>query len=190
MQKRYNNHGLIRDGNTINSNDYISGTYKDIKFEQSDIEVKDIQNTSDGKEILYIFNGRFFIFEFEKNFKYFLQIKESRAIISANQRIQVEDIEFNKKFLVKANSQQEAFYMLTPIFIENIKQIEKISKGRIMFSFIDNKLYIALDGHKGAFEPSVLKGVDEERMYENIIDDIKVITNFVNELKLSSNLFA
>lgn len=59
-----------------------------------------------------------------------------------------------------------------------------------MFSFIDNKLYIALDGHKGAFEPSVLKGVDEERMYENIIDDIKVITNFVNELKLSSNLFA
>lgn len=58
-----------------------------------------------------------------------------------------------------------------------------------MFGFLDNKLYVAADNREDSFEYDVLKPIDEKQINNNIVRDIKLITDFVNELNLDNDLF-
>lgn len=181
--------GLFNTCSTIYSNDYISGMYKDIAFVQSDIQIQDLLKLNYKRSTEFIFNGRWFIFNFNKQFKYDLIIRENGTLDYGSKTLQVEDLEFSQKFSISSNNPEGAFYILTPSFIENIKEIEKMTPGKIIFSFKGSKLHIALRDYKNSFEPRLLNNFDEEQAYDYIIKDIKIITNFINELKLNDNLF-
>ena len=66
--------------------------------------------------------------------------------------------------------------------------MEKLKYG-IMFCFIDNKLYIAVDNYKDSFESNFYKSINEIEIEESIIKDIRLITDFVEELDLYNDLF-
>ena len=66
--------GMLDTGDSYSSNDYISGKYKNISFEQSDIHIMEEreEENKDGKketEWVTTFMGRVMIFDFNKNFK-------------------------------------------------------------------------------------------------------------------------
>lgn len=192
--------GMLDTGDRIYSNDYISGTYKDIKFEQSDIHIekKHEEEDDDGnKEEVWetIFMGRLMVFDFNKNFKANIQVVSHT--FSANtlpwkkkfSNVKMEDIEFNKNFSVYAESEHEAFYILTPHFMEKIKDITKKLNCGVMFGFVDSRLHIAIDNNDDSFEYNVFKPINEQEIEEDIDKDIRIITNFVDELNLDNNLF-
>ena len=58
-----------------------------------------------------------------------------------------------------------------------------------MFGFLDNKLYVAVDNREDSFEYNVFEPIDEKEINNNITKDIKLITDFVNELNLDNDLF-
>ena len=101
----------------------------------------------------------------------------------------MEDEEFNKRFMVFAESEHEAFYILTPHFMEKIKEITKKLKCEVMFCFVNNKLHIAVDNRDDSFEPNIFRTINEQEIEENITKDIRLITDFVAELDLDNNLF-
>ena len=116
--------GMLDTGDRFNSNDYISGTYKNIKFEQSDIciEEKHEERDSDGnkKEVWdTIFEGRVMVFDFNKKFKSTMQVSTSyfsATSLPSNKQfynVKMEDIEFNKLFTIYAENEHDAFYILT-----------------------------------------------------------------------------
>lgn len=192
--------GMLDTGDRFNSNDYISGTYKNIKFEQSDIHIEEKHEEEDkegNKEEVWetIFMGRLMIFDFNKNFKANIQVSSHH--FDANRlpwkkkfsSVKMEDVEFNKNFSVYAENEHEAFYILTPHFMEKIKEVTKKLNCGIMFGFIDSKLHIAIDNNEDSFEYNVFKPINEQEVSDNIVKDIKVITNFVDELNLDNNLF-
>ena len=135
------------------------------------------------------------IFDFNKKFKANIQV--ASYYFDANSlpwskkftRVKMEDIEFNKTFNVYAESEHEAFYILTPHFMEKLKDITKKIKCGVMFCFVDNRLHIAVDNNKDSFEYNVFKPINEQQIEENISNDIKLITNFVDELNLDNDLF-
>ena len=191
--------GMIDTGDSFNSNDYISGKYKNISFEQSDIHIQEEHEEEDAdgnKETVLetTFLGRVMIFDFNKKFKANIQVT---SYFDANSlpwskkftRVKMEDIEFNKTFNVYAESEHEAFYILTPHFMEKLKEIAKKLKCGVMFCFVDNKLHIAVDNYKDSFEYNVFKPINEQQIEENISKDIKLITDFVDELNLDNDLF-
>lgn len=190
--------GMLDTGDRFSSNDYISGTYKNIKFEQSDIEIEEEheEEDSDGnKTVTYqtIFKGRWMVFDFNKKFIAKIQVVTS-AIPSmffekGKSRVRFEDEEFNKMFRVYTTVEHDAFYVLTPSIIEKMKDIRKRLNSGIMFAFVDNKLYIALNNYKDSFESNPLKPIDEEVIYNQINKDIEVITDFVDDLNLNKDLF-
>lgn len=192
--------GMMDMGDRFTSNDYISGKYKNIEFEQSDIEIQEKQEEKDDDGHTRttwetIFSGRWMIFDFNKKFKANLQVSslnfiaDSLPSIKEYKSVKMEDVEFNKKFSVFTNLEHDAFYILTPHFMENIKNIsEKLNCG-IMFCFIDNKLHVAIDNSTDSFEYNVLKKIDEQEINNNIIKDIQLITSFVDELNLDNDLF-
>jgi hypothetical protein len=192
--------GMLDTADRYHSNDLITGEYKGIKFECSDIHIQEEHEStdSDGNTTttwVTIFAGKLMIFEFNKKFKADLQV--SSASFGAEDlpwgkrftKVEMEDIEFNKKFYVYAENEHEAFYILTPHFMEKLKEIEEKINAGIMFCFVDNKLHIALDNNTDSFEYNVYKPINEKEIEENIIKDIKTITYFADELDLDNDLF-
>ena len=192
--------GMLDTADSYHSNDLITGEYKGIKFECSDIHIQEEHKStdSDGNTTttwVTIFEGKLMIFEFNKKFKADLQVSSASFGAEALpwgkkfSRVEMEDVEFNKNFSVYAESEHEAFYILTPHFMEKLKEIEEKINPAIMFCFVDNKLHIALDNNKDSFECNVFKPIDEKEIEEEIIKDIKEITNFVEALNLDNDLF-
>ena len=181
-----------------NSEDYISASYKDIKFIQSNVHIEQMQVTTDGNghtrtSYVTIFLGSWMIFEFNKEFKSKLQVVEKGFSGAINnslfekkyKRVEFEDIEFNKSFNVYATSEHEAFYILTPSFIEKIKKLNELVRGSIILCFIDNSLHFGLNSSKDTFEPKIFRKINED----DVIHDLKVITHFIDELDLDNTLF-
>lgn len=54
---------------------------------------------------------------------------------------------------------------------------------------VENKLHVAVNNGDDSFEYNVLNPINEEEIEQDIIKDIKLITDFVNELNLDNNLF-
>ena len=59
-----------------------------------------------------------------------------------------------------------------------------------MLCFIDNKLHVAINDNKDAFEPPrPFKPINEQAENEKIYQDIKTITDYIEFLKLDRKLF-
>lgn len=195
--------GMIRMGNMYHANDYISGSYHNVSFVQSDIKIQDehIHYDSDGhahSEIENIFVGRWMIFDFNKRFSANVQVRtknfyNSKLKIdkgeSKYEEVKMEDDLFNKEFKIYAQNEHDAFYILTPHFMEKLKDVTDTLNTRIMFCFIDNKLHIAINNSKDAFEYSIFSKVDESTIKDYVFKEIDVIVNFVEKLSLESDIF-
>lgn len=195
--------GMLYMGNRFSSNDLISGTYKDVKFVQSDVQIQDITTHTDGEghthtDVDNILIGKWMIFDFNKSFKANIQVKSKffgysnlgyKLGESKYKTVKMEDEDFNKKFTIHAQDEHDAFYVLTPQLMERIKSLNEGLKGKMMFCFIDNKLHVALNNNKDAFEYSVLKKLDENVINEYVSGEIRVITDFVDKLNLENDIF-
>lgn len=191
---------MFNTSDRFTSNDYISGNYKSIKFEQSDIHIQEEheETDADGNANIHwetVFEGRLMIFDFNKNFMANMLVVSNNFPTNAllkngkMSKIKMEDTEFNKGFKVYSDLEHDAFYILTPHFMEKMKKIYNELKCGIMFGFLGNKLYVAVDNREDSFEYNVLKPIDEKEINNNIVRDIKLITDFVNELNLDNDLF-
>lgn len=194
---------MMNMGDDFESNDYFTGKYKDINVEQADVTITEERErkNSEGEKEEYtetLFRGKWMIFDFNKPFKANMQVKskwfDNSKIINWGsdikyKRVKLEDEEFNKYFTVYAQDEEEAFYILTPHFMDKIKKVSNNVSGELLLCFIDNKLHIGLDNNDDSFEPSMLSNYTEEQINNNILADIKVITNFIDQLNLDNDLF-
>lgn len=193
---------MIRTGDVYHSNDFTSGKYKDVPFTQADITIQEEHTDSDGDTTyVTIFRGRWMIFEFPKSFTFRLQVVEKWFTASKKpsknkelkrkiEKISTESTTFNKKFNVYAEDGFEAYYILDPAMIDHIEQLSESHKGKLLLCFVDNKLHVAINDNKDAFEPPrPFKPLDETVENQKVIDDIKPITDFVDFLKLDRKLF-
>lgn len=194
---------MMNMGDRYSSNDYISAKYKNINVEQADVHIEEEQQStdSDGNTTtswVTIFRGRWMIFDFNKNFKANIQVSQrgfgnSRINNWGNKlkykKVMMEDQLFNNQFRTYAQSEHDAFYILTPSLMEKIKNLTKTINGKILLCFIDNKLHVGIQNNKDSFEHSIFKKINESKVIEEISKDIKLITNFVDELDLDNDLF-
>lgn len=195
--------GMMHMGDRYSSNDYIKGKYKNIDVEQADVHIEEehVTTDSDGnthRTWVTIFKGRWMIFDFNKTFKANLQVCQKgfgNAKISnwgndlKYKRVKMEDEIFNKSFRIYAQSEHEDFYILTPHLMEKIKNLTNTVHGKILLCFVDNKLHVGIQNNKDSFEPSIYTKINEANIIESVSKDIKLITNFVDELDLDNDLF-
>lgn len=197
------NTGMMYMGDRYSSNDYIKGKYKNINIEQADVHIEEEVTTtdSDGNTTTHyetIFLGQWMIFDFNKSFSANVQVC-GKGFTNAKRgnwgnalkykKVEMEDAEFNKMFRVYAQDSHEAFYILTPSLMDKIKKLSNNIIGSLLLCFVDNKLHIGISNNKDAFEVSVFRKLDENKIISDITSEIKLITNFVDELNLDNDLF-
>jgi hypothetical protein len=194
---------MINTGDRYSSNDLTMGKYKNVNFTQADVHIEEEYTDSDGDtHYTTIFRGRFMIFEFPKKFNFKLEVVSkffgAGRIPGKNlqtgrkfEKFEVESIDFNKKFKIYAEDGFEAFYLLDPSFILKIEKVSAEYDKKMIFCFVDNKLYIGLNEGKDSFEPPrPSKPINEQLEIEKVSHDIKIITDFVDELSLDRKIFS
>lgn len=190
---------MIKMGNRYWGEDYISGRYKGVSFEQAELRIQNVSRGRRHTSTTTYFKGRWMIFEFPKPFASELQVKErgfayakkSGGWFSRREKMRskkMDDLEFNQRFQVNAVDEQEADSLLTFRTMESMKWLEKQTNGKLMFCFVDGQLHVAISSCKNAFEPPIYEKIDPERAMRAIEEDIQVITRFVDELQLNSGM--
>lgn len=109
--------------------------------------------------------------------------------------VQLEDIEFNKIFSAFSTNQIEARYILTPSFMERMKEISKEFKTKsilayqtVSAAFLNNTAYIAISS-QGRDMFSICdfsKTLTNTAQYQKLFNDIISILSIIDTLKLDS----
>lgn len=192
---------MMQLGNRYKSEDYIKGVYKGVPFEQSDVLIQNVTSTGKTTTTVTYFMGRWMIFQFNKDFRCDLQVREKgfsyskrkNGLFAADDeklhKIEFEDIDFNNKFSVYGQNQAEAFYLLTPQIMEAMRELQEKTNGRIMFCFVHNKLHVAVNDGKDSFNPPVFKNLDIREECLQINNEINLITRFVDLLNLDKTIY-
>lgn len=184
-------------GDRYDSSNFVSGKYKDIKVMMSDVHIQDEHEDSEGHtSYVTIFLGQWMIFDFNKNFKSNVQIWEkkvfggiSRRWKSSLKKVELEDIEFNKKFKVLSENELDAFYIITPKLMERVKAVEAAINGTIMLVFYNNQLHVAVYNNKTTFNVNIHKTINFEEFARESLKDLDAIIKFVDILELDNDLF-
>ncbi len=174
----------------------------DIRFSEIHSEVKKKGNK--GEEYWQsIFKGLFFIADFNKNFNgktiiipdnsekflgsfsHFFQSFSSRGEL-----IMMDNLEFEKEFIVYSDDQIEARYILSHSLMSSILEYKKILNKNIYISFVNSNIYIAISFKEKLFEPKIYKKVtnfDEIKFYFQILS---LTTDIVKYLNLNRKIWS
>lgn len=187
-------YNILKKADRSRMEDLIEGSIEDVKFRTCDLVLEERRVHTDGKgntTVTYVpyFVGRFFEFDFNKNFKGDIIVTEAPMFKPAKmQKISLESEEFNKKFKTFANDEFSAFYVLTPQLMMSLLDLEKANPGAISIAINSNKLAFALNNNRDTFSLKMNKTINGD-ILEAFKNDAKIIYDIVNEMKLNNKIF-
>ena len=99
--------------------------------------------------------------------------------------IRTESEVFNKRFAVKADQEQEAFYILTPHRMENLLKVADRCSGSLYLSFLRNgTIHIFVDSNENFFELGKGKA-DASDLRNKFRSQIRWYTSMIEALQLT-----
>ncbi len=171
------------------SEDLIQASYKGIPFELSDVMV--YFNASGNNKY---FMGRMMVIDLPDKLTNSVQIFSKTFTKNYNlpylPDIEMDSVEFNRNYIVKAANPHDAFYLLTPHMMEHIDKLSKRFEGIAIHAF-GNKIAFALrNNNTNSFDPAKwykkVNYQDELSKVYREIDDIKAIISVINDLGSNS----
>lgn len=180
--------GLVKMGNRFHSEDYISASYKGVHFEQSDVTVKYHSSGKNAHTTIY-FKGRMFAFDYPAKKTMSIQIFSENFNYRGNpvsglklQKVETENVQFNREYTVRAFDAHEAFYVITPQMMERIGYL-KSRYHNIAIHFDNGRLYVGFNTNRDAFDIVTGKPIDQESERARIFEDVSVIKEIINILE-------
>lgn len=189
--------------------DQISGIYKGVKFSLSEaidipngatLELSDSAALNLLSAIIFVweamkdmqaFNGSVLVCEFYKKFNG-QTIVASRMLNTRflGEKEQMDDVFFSKEFRVFADDEVEARYLLTPAFMQRLRELKEKFAGKMGVSaaFMDDKLYLFLNGAKNKFETTLFSPPPSLENAAGIKNEILELLSIIDELNLNPDL--
>lgn len=183
--------------NVASGSDHIKAVYKGLNIELSDIElIEETESTNeDGvteKNSVTRFKGQWLICDFGKELSGEVRLSANTKQLrkqNKNNNIEMENEDFNKRFLVIAGNPEEAYYILTPHMMEYILSMADKSGGEVYMSFLrDGKMQIAVRTDRDFFELGKSK-VNVEKLREKFMGELNWFTDMVDTLRLEDSIY-
>ena len=210
-RKHVENSNIIqRKIDKLGGSNYIHGYIDDVKIEFSDILAQKAHRTTSedfGKRTQYtnIFKGLFIVCEFNKEFHgetIILQDSAQKIFgdlignwfqsqnIKRGELVKLDNIAFEKEFVVYSNDQIEARYILSPSLMEKIILLRSRSKNDLSISFRNNNIFIVLHNNKYSFEPTLFRSLLKHTVAMEYIETLRLAIGIVKELKLNQKIWS
>jgi hypothetical protein len=174
----------------------------EIAFSEVHAEYKTTTHTGKSRHTEWhtIFKGLFFIADFNKDFHgrtvvlpdtaeklfgLFGQTLQSWNS-SYGQLVRLEDVEFEKEFVVYGTDQIEARYILSPAMMEQILLFRREVGKKIYLSFLGSKVFVAIPVQENMFEPKMFSSVLDFDVIAEYYAQLQLGVGIVDELNLNT----
>lgn len=185
---------LCEMGNSFWSEDYIRATFQGVNFEVAEVNMREVDRSSDSNRVETYFEGRMMVFHFpdklvssvsvfSRKFKHRpLSRREAKET-----KVELEMVQFNKDFDVYSENQQDAFYLITPHFMERLQFLAGRYES-IAMHVVGNRVFLGFnEPGKKIFDANIDVGkVDINQEMAKVqaeIDDIKTFITMILNLR-------
>lgn len=179
------------------SEDLISGKIDATSFLCSEIHAEEKKVTTNGKgqtrtTWIDIFKGFFFIADFQKDFKGQTTIYRNTWIKLrfGEQRVKLENPEFENSFDVYSNDQIEARYLLTPNMMERLLALDQKFPGKITVSFRNSNVIIAIPDNTNHFEANIWQSMLNDENLRREFNVLCLLIGIVDDLNLNLRIWS
>jgi len=190
----------------VNGNDFVHGKIDGIDIRFSDFHAQKRHRDSKGRTSWStIFKGLFIVSEFHKNFKGTTVILPDTAQstfgnfigswlqsnnFSREDLVKMDNVAFEKEFVVYGSDQIEARYILTHTLMQKLLDYKKRTKEPLYISFNHKNIYLAIEYNKDLFEPSIFRSLLQYKIAMEYISTLHLAIGIVEELKLNQKLWS
>ena len=179
-----------------NLGDYIRSSYNGVPYEICDCQFEERRVTRDARgnrQVQYVtfFKGRIIKIDFQRDLNINMKIvNQGPAGFSSEgmKQFETEVIDFNKRFKCYVDDSENGFYILTPVFIQKLLQLEKMFRGGLVFAFKHNNLYVFINDSSDSLEVSFNKPLNGEQI-ERIRGEIILPATIINEFRIDDDKF-
>lgn len=184
----------------FNSEDLLTGTIKGVNVKVSDVHIQKRETYYDGKHTrtryVTTFRGRWVILDFNKSFSGLIQVIESMKFgrklnsffSSSLKMVEMESINFNKKFATYTTDEHNAFYVITPQIQEKLLEIEGMHAGNIKYGFKDGEVHIGINDGSNSLESNVFRPITDQYI-SHLLSSVKFIEKYIDILRLNEKIF-
>ncbi len=144
-----------------------------------------------------VFKGIFFRADFQKNFKGktvilpgVLDYKIQLLNKGRGEVIKLEDPEFANLFMVYGNDQVEARYILSTSLMAKLVRFRKKARRNIYVSFVESRIYIAVEYAEDLFEPLLFKTMLSFAPIREYFEILQLMIGVVEELNLNRRIWS
>jgi hypothetical protein len=190
--------------------DLVTGMVGKTAIQFSEVHSEYRRETRDSKgnrrtEWVTIFRGIFFVADFNKDFhgttvvlpdiaemflgKLLGQMLQSWNIGRTGDLVRLEDVTFEKQYVVYSTDQIEARYILSPALMSRIMEYKARTSRQVFLSFVASNVYVAIWNDKDLFEPKLTKTVMDPQLAERYLDDLMLAIRIVADLDLNTRIW-
>lgn len=188
--------------------DHVAGKLGLTEFEVSEVHAEYKQTTRDSKGRTSttwhtIFRGLYLVADFNKAFHGqtvvlpdsleqafgWLGQKLQGMNLVRGQLIKLEDVEFEKAFVVYGDDQVEARYILTPVLMQRMLELRRNVGGRVYFSFTGSQVHVAIPSGQNHFEPRLSRALTLDHSAEEYYQDLVLMTGIIEDLNLNTRIW-
>jgi hypothetical protein len=174
-----------------NFEDCFKGTYKDCSYDLYEGHLEQRHTDSKGRtRYSTVFRGQLIRMHFPRAFLGITVVRRDAGVFNAFggglglKKVGLEDPHFERAFEVWGNDQVEARYILHPVLMQRLLDLETTLKGkRLRCAFEGGDLLVAVEGGN-LFEPGDLfKPFDDPARARRIVDDIAGVVRVMDQVQ-------
>jgi hypothetical protein len=193
----------------MRGDDLVQGQIGKTEVEFSEVHAEYKTETTDRhgrrrRKYHTIFKGLFFVADFNKKFygktvvlpdtaeKLFGGFGTFLQSISrpSDEFIKLDDPEFEKHFVVYADDQIEARYVLSTSLMKRIVDFRRKTGKRVYLSFVGSEVFVAVPYKKALFEPRVFSKITGFKGVKQYFEDLQLATGIVEDLDLNTRIWS
>ena len=200
----YNPWGKINPGsmvfpfsyNCAGGSDHIKAVYHGLNIELGDIELINESEVTDEEGRTETtkntqFKGQWLTCDFGKELvgEVYISERTKKTRKSLKSDVSMDNEQFAKRFCVRANDPQEAYYILTPHMMEYITAMADKSGGTVYLSFLRNgKMHVAVQTGHDFFELGKTN-TDVETLRQKFLGELRWFTDLVDTLRVEDTIY-
>ena len=201
----YNPWGKINPGsmvfpfsyNCAEGSDHIKAAYHGLNIELGDIELIEESETYDPEtgrteqNKATQFKGQWLTCDFGKELagEVYISERTKKTRRSLKSNVTMDNEQFDKRFCVRADDPQEAYYLLTPHMMEYITAMADKSGGTVYLSFLrSGKLHVAVQTGRDFFELGK-SNANVGELRQKFLGELRWFTDLVDTLRVEDTLY-
>ncbi len=192
-----------------NGEDYVRGQIgaTAIEFSELHAQYRTTSHSKRGSSTQWhdIFKGLFIIADFNKHFRGMTlvlpdvaeksfgwlgqKLQDMFDFVRRGELVKLEDPEFEREFVVYADDQVEARYILTPALMRRLLDFKRRTGNPVCFSFVGSSVCIAVSQRRNMFEPRMSRSLLDPALVREYLADLEFAAGIVHDLDLNTRIW-